>query len=211
MLGNLTDKEVHVAERLLKYGLAKGTLALEMVVQSPVVMKQLEMTLPSEKGVTQYSNKNEQKSHLLKTELVGDLKGFCHLILSDEDVAKIQQKCLPAGLLEENNSQSRMMKMEFMTELDNMVAGAVVTELANYLELEMYGNVPALNVVNSEEVNEYIQSEAAEMDAHNAVRAIMHVPELNVFVEFVWLFQDRIIELVKNFSKTEKANEIVEL
>ena len=211
MLNNLTEKEVHVAERLLKYGLAKGTLALEMVVQSPVVMKQLEMSLPSVKGVTQYSNKTEQKSHLLKTELVGDLKGFCHLIFSDEDVSKIQHKCLPSSLLEENNSQSRLMKLEFMTELDNMVAGAVVTELANYLELEMYGNVPALNVVNSDEVNEYINQEAIEMDAHHAIRGIMHIPELNVFGEFVWLFQDRIVELVQNFSKTEKANDIVEL
>ena len=211
MLGNLTEKEVQVAEKLLKYGLAKGTLALEMVVQSPVVMKQLDLTLPSVKGVPQYSNKTEPKSYLLKTELVGDLKGFCHLIFSDEDVAKIQGKCLPASLVEENNSQSRLMKMEFMTELDNMVAGAVVTELANYLELEMYGNVPALNVINSEEVNEYIDKEAIEMDANHAVRGIMHIPELNVFGEFVWLFQDRIVELVQNFSKTEKANDIVEL
>ncbi|MFY0625835.1 MAG: hypothetical protein JXR07_06060 [Reichenbachiella sp.] len=207
----MSEKEILVAEKLIKFGFAKGSLALEMVVQSPVVLKQIELTLPNFKGVTQYSNKNEGKSHLLKTELVGDLKGFCHLLFSDEDVTKIQYKCLPQELVSENNSQSRLMKLEFMTELDNMVAGAVVTELANFLELEMYGNVPSLNIMNASEVNEYIGGEVEAASARNAVRGILHIPELNVFVEFIWLFQDRIVELVKEFSKSEKSREIVEL
>ena len=211
MLNKWTDKEAQVAERLVKYGLAKGSIALEMVVQSPVVIKQIELDLPSSGDIIQYSNKSSKKSHLLRTDLVGDLKGFCHLVFSDDDVQKIQAKCLPEHILEENNSQSRLMKMEFMTELDNMVAGAVITELANYLELEMYGNVPALNILNAEEVNEFITKESEEANAPNAFRGIMHIPDLNVFVEFIWVFQDRIVELVRNFAQSEKAKEIVEL
>lgn len=211
MLSNLSDSEVKVAEKLMKFGLAKGSLALEMVVQTSVVLKQLDMSLPSTKGVKQYSTKSEGKSHLLKTELVGDLKGFCHLVFSDEDVTTIQNKCLPPDLVSENNSQSRLMKLEFMTELDNMVAGAVITELANYLELEMYGNVPSLHVVTADEVNEYIDKESIEMSAHRAMRGVMHIPELNVFAEFIWVFQDRIQELVKEFAKSDKSKAIVEL
>lgn len=211
MFSNLNEKELQVAERLLKYGLAKGSLALEMVVQSPVVIKQIELSVPNVKGILQYSNKNDKKSHLLKTDLVGDLKGFCHLIFSDDDVTKIQTKCLPADILEANNSQSRLMKLEFLTELDNMVAGAVITELANYLELGVYGNVPSLNVVNAEEVNNYIHNEAVELEANHVMRGILHIPELNVFAEFIWLFQERIIELVQNFAKSDRSKEIVEL
>lgn len=210
MVNKLTEKEVQVAEQLIKYGLAKGSLALEMVVQSPVVIKQIELTIPSIKGVTQYSNKMDNKSYLLRTELVGDLKGFCHLIFSDEDVAKIQGKCLPPDLISENNSQSRLMKLEFMTELDNMVAGAVITELANYLELEIYGNVPSLNVINAADANAEIEKEAQEAEAPYGVRGIFHVPELNIFSEFVWLFKDRIIELVKEFAKSDKSNDLIE-
>lgn len=211
MINELTEKEVQVAERLIKYGLAKGSLALEMVVQSPVVIKQVELTIPSVDGVTQYTNEVDSKSHLLRTELVGDLKGFCHLIFSDEDVNSIQGKCLPSDLLSENNSQSRLMKLEFMTELDNMVAGAVITELANYMELEIYGNVPSLNIISTSEVNAQIEKEAKEMEAPYSVRGIFHVPELNVFSEFVWVFKDRIIELIKEFSKSDKSNDLIEL
>ncbi|WP_109829503.1 hypothetical protein [Reichenbachiella versicolor] len=211
MLSKWTEKEAQVADRLIKYGLAKGSLALEMVVQSPVVIKQIEMDLSQENGITLFTNKGDSKCHLLRTDLVGDLKGFCHLVFTEDDVTKIQQKCLPAEVLEQNNSHSRMMKMEFMTELDNMVAGAVITELANYLELEMYGNVPALNVVNAGEANAIITKEANEAEAPNALRGIMHVPELNVFVEFIWAFQERIIDLIKNFSESEKSRDLVEL
>ena len=113
MLSKWTDKEAQVADRLIKYGLAKGSLAMEMIVQTPVVIKQIEMGLPEKDGVILYTNKSDSKCHLLRTDLVGDLKGFCHLVFTDEDVLKIQEKCLPAEVMEENNSQSRMMKMEF--------------------------------------------------------------------------------------------------
>ncbi|PIB34539.1 hypothetical protein BFP72_03490 [Reichenbachiella sp. 5M10] len=209
MFSDLTENEKGIAERLMKFGLAKGALSLEMMVGSPVVMKNVELGLPSVKGVHQYTNKEDQKLYLLKTELVGDLKGFCHLIFSEEDVHKVQTKCLPPDIMEGNNSQSRLMKLEFMTEIDNMVAGSVVTQLANYLNLEVYGNVPILTTMQAAEANSHIDAESVDHNSTHLVKTVYHVPELNIFAEFVWLFQDRFIELISEFASSEKAKEFV--
>ncbi|MBU2913583.1 MULTISPECIES: hypothetical protein [Reichenbachiella] len=211
MFSDLTENEKGIAERLMKLGLAKGALSLEMMVGSPVVMKSVEMGVPSVKGVNQYTNKEDHKLYLLKTELVGDLKGFCHLIFSEEDVLKIQTKCLPPDIMEANNSQSRLMKLEFMTEIDNMVAGSVVTQLANYLNLEVYGNVPILTTMKAEEANGHIDTESVDHSSTNILRTVYHVPELNIFTEFVWLFQDRFMDLISEFSKSEKSKEFASL
>ncbi|MGL1887063.1 MAG: hypothetical protein OCD76_11175 [Reichenbachiella sp.] len=208
MFSDLTDKEKSVAERLMKFGLAKGALSLEMMVGSPVVMKSIDLGIPSVDGIHQYTKKEDQKLYLLKTDLVGDLKGFCHLIFSDEDVHKIQSKCLPEDIMAGNNSQSRLMKLEFMTEIDNMVAGAVVTQLANYLNLEVYGNVPILTTMQANEVNTHIDAESQDASAGSILKTVFHLPELNVFAEFIWLFQDKFIELISDFSKSEKAGEL---
>lgn len=208
MFSDLTEKEKSTAERLMKFGLAKGALSLEMMVGSPVVMKSVDIGVPSVNGIHQYTKKEGQKLYLLKTDLVGDLKGFCHLLFSDEDVLKIQTKCLPPDIMSGNNSQSRLMKLEFMTEIDNMVAGAVVTQLANYLNLEVYGNVPILTTMQADEVNTHIDGESNSAQAQNILKTVFHLPELNVFSEFVWLFQDRFLELVVEFAKSEKASDL---
>ncbi|MCV9385637.1 chemotaxis protein CheC [Reichenbachiella ulvae] len=211
MFSDLTENEKGIADRLMKFGLAKGALSLEMMVGSPVVMKNVEFGVPSVNGVSQYTTKEDQKLYLLKTELVGDLKGFCHLIFSDEDVQKIQTKCLPEDIMTTNNSQSRLMKLEFMTEIDNMVAGSVVTQLANYLNLEVYGNVPILTTMKAAEANGHIDAESVDHNSNIVLKTIYHIPELNIFSEFVWLFQDRFAELITEFSKSEKSKEFVSL
>lgn len=208
MFSDLTDKEKGVAERLMKFGLAKGALSLEMMVGSPVVMKSIDVGIPNVGGLNQYTKKEAQKLYLLKTDLVGDLKGFCHLIFSDDDVQKIQKKCLPEDIMAGNNSQSRLMKLEFMTEIDNMVAGAVVTQLANYLNLEVYGNVPILTTMQADETNAFIDGESKEASAGHVMKTVFHLPEMNVFAEFVWLFQDKFEEMIKEFAKSEKASEL---
>lgn len=209
MLYSLTEREIEATKKLLRYGLSKAAGAFQSVLGTEARLVGINTKLEVVMDVPQYSTKTEAKSHLLKTELVGDLKGFCHLIFTAGEVQKIQNAGLPEEVLLNNNPETRLMKLEFLTEIDNMVAGSVITQLANFLDLEVYGNVPSLHVMNSEEVNKYIKAETAEYNSKVEFRANFEIPGLDVKPEFVWLLQDSFIEKIKANAENVLAKTMI--
>ena len=90
-----------------------------------------------------------------------------------------------------------------------MVAGAVITEFANYLAVEVYGNVPSLHIMHAEEVNEYIHAEAVVYNSGIYFIATLEAADLGVKSDFVWLFQESFIDQLKGFAESGKAAELV--
>lgn len=208
MFNNLSERENSATNKLLEFGLSKAALAFRSILGTEASLTRIDAPLGQIADVPQYCTKAAGKVHLLKTELVGDLKGFCHLIFSEEEVKRIQGAGLPEEVLMNNNPETRLMKLEFLTEIDNMVAGAVVTQLANFLGLEIYGNVPSLHVMQAEEVNKYIKAESVVYNSKVEFRAVFGIPELDVQPEFVWLLQENFIDKVKDNAEDVLAKEL---
>lgn len=209
MFNNLTERENSASDKLLRFGLSKAAMAFKNVLGTDANLQGIEASLDKIGDVPQYCTKSDGKIHLLKTELVGDLKGFCHLIFSENEVRTIQSVGLPEEVLINNNPETRLMKLEFLTEIDNMVAGAVVTQLANFLDLEIYGNVPSLHVMQADEVNKYIQAESVVYDSKVEFRAVFNIPGIDVQPEFVWLLQENFIDKMKDHAESVLANEMI--
>ncbi len=140
---------------------------------------------------------DHQSVHAIKTELKGELKGTSHLIFREDEVAQIYKTCLPAQILESDSPESSMMKMGFLTEIDNMMAAAVITEFSNFLGLEIYGHVPTLTVLDSGEVNDYLKKESGEFDSIIHFKAIFQGVELDISPDFVWIFQEEFVDKIK--------------
>ncbi|MEP2026569.1 MAG: chemotaxis protein CheC [Reichenbachiella sp.] len=208
MFNNLTERENSATEKILKFGLSKAAQAFKSILNSEATLVGISSSLDRIDDVPKYCTKSDGKTHLLKTELVGDLKGFCHLIFSEHEVQKIQNAGLPEEVLMNNNPETRLMKLEFLTEIDNMVAGSVVTQLANFLDLEIYGNVPSLHVMQAGEVNKYIKAESAVYDSAVEFRANFSIPELGVEPEFVWLLQENFLSKIKEKAENVLAKEL---
>ena len=135
-----------------------------------------------------------------KTELKGQLKGTSHLIFSEDEVTKIYKACLPPNIINDDSAESKMMKMGFLSEIDNMVAAAVITEFSNFLGLDLFGHVPSLQVMSSREVNEFLEKESGEFDSVIHFKANFHGIELNISPDFIWIFQDKFVERIKEVA-----------
>ena len=101
--------------------------------------------------------------HLIKTELMGELKGASHLIFSEKEVNKLYKACVPESIVFDNSSQSAIMKEGFLSEIDNMVANAVITEFSNFLDIEIFGQEPSLKILDSSEVDDYLVEESKKL------------------------------------------------
>lgn len=196
MLKSLEAKEMEVATKLIFDGLSMAKASMEMILQSPITLKKISYgETVGDKPVIDYSD--HKSVQVIKTELIGELKGTSHLIFSEEDVARVCEACLPPMVLESDSAQNQMMKTGFLTEIDNMVAAAVITEFSNFLGVDIYGQVPTLQIMKAEAVNTYLENEATEFDSIVHFKALFHGDELNISPDFVWIFQNDLVDRIK--------------
>jgi chemotaxis protein CheY-P-specific phosphatase CheC len=195
MLNNFKEKEMEVATRLIFEGLSMAKSSMEQILQSPIKLNKVEYG--NSKVSSLFSSKGGGKIHVIKTELKGELKGTSFLIFSEDEVGKIYRACLPEKVVLDDSPESKMMKMGFLTEIDNMVAAAVITEFANFLDMEIYGQVPTLQVVNDSEVNEFLSAASAEYDKIVHFNANFHGAELDISPDFIWMFQEKFADKIK--------------
>ena len=187
---------MEVATKLIFDGLSMAKSSMEMILQSPISIQKIDYS-DEQKVSPTFDLNSEELVHVIKTELKGELKGTSHLIFTEEDVTKICKACLPPDILTSNTPESKMMKMGFLTEIDNMVAAAVITEFSNFLGLDIFGHVPSLEVMKALDVNGYLKTESTEFDSVIHFRAIFHGVELNISPDFVWIFQNELVERIK--------------
>ena len=196
MLENLNHAELEVATKLIFDGLTMAKSTMEMVLQSPISLEKVDYG-----STANYHSVFEKKCenvHMIKTELKGELKGISHLIFSEEEVSKIYKACLPGSVIESNSPESEMMKLGFLTEIDNMVAAAVITELANVLNVEIYGHVPSLQIIPASEVDAFLHDESSDFDSIIHFKANFQGTELEISPDFIWVFQHEFMDRIKS-------------
>lgn len=197
MLDKLNENELEVASKLVFDGMSMAKKSMEQILQSPIKMEKIDWS-NDDVPLPKYQNSANQSVHVIRTNLIGELKGTSHLIFSEDEVTKVLRACLPANIVESNSPESKMMKMGFLTEMDNMMAAAVITEFSNFLGLEIYGHVPSLEVVKGSEINAFVEKEVGEFDAIVHFKAIFHGQELDISPDFIWIFQEEFVDKIKN-------------
>jgi len=198
MLDKLNENELEVASKLVFDGLSMAKRSMEQILQSPISMEKVDYSDTAQAALPRYQDSDDQSVHVIKTQLVGELKGISHLIFSEDEVRKIYKACLPASIIDSNSPESKMMKIGFLTEVDNMMAAAVITEFSNFLGLEMYGHVPSLHVMKASEVNTFLEKESGEFDSFIHFKANFQGVELDIAPDFVWVFQEEFVNKIKN-------------
>lgn len=196
MIENLTDSEMKVATKLIFDGLSMAKSSMEMILQSPISIGQIDY-INADLDVDRFGG-SEQDVHLIKTELLGELKGTSHLIFSESEVNKLYEACLPEKVAKDTSKESTIMKLGFLTEIDNMVSAAVITEFSNFLGLEIYGNVPSLKVMKATELNDFIVKDSSELEAIIHFKAVFHSEELSIDPSFVWVFHKKFLDKIKD-------------
>ncbi len=199
MLDNLKDNELQFATKLIFDGLSMAKSSMEMILQSPITIEKIDYS-KQDSHIPNFASQGDHNVHLVKTELRGQLKGSCHLIFSEEEVEKINKACLPPQILEDDSPESKMMQVGFLTEIDNMVSAAVITEFSNYLGLELFGHVPSLHIIKANEVEDFLKSETDTYDSVVHFKALFHGSELEISPDFVWLFNKEFVDKIKQVA-----------
>ena len=196
MIADLNESELKVATKLIFDGLSMAKASMEQILQSPITIEGIDY-VNAELDLNRFGGATKEV-HLIKTELMGELKGTSHLIFSEEEVAKLYKACLPDNIAKDDSNESMIMKLGFLTEIDNMVSAAVITEFSNSLGMEIYGNVPSLKVLKASDLNEFIVSESNEFESIIHFKAVFHGKELDICPDFIWVFHNKFVSKIKD-------------
>lgn len=149
--------EMQMAESIINKGLSSAAETLSFFMKEPIVVEQIGV---NNLGIADKSPLKLQctgKAHLLTTEVVGDLEGFCCLIFTEQEAEMLQKAALPPEVINDP-ALFETMKDAILLEVDNIIAAAVITQFANLLNRKMYGSVPELSSINANDFEMFVQN-----------------------------------------------------
>jgi len=175
--------------QIINEAMEKAAQSINMIVGCEAKVMKIDFSFPNIDGAIQYSNKTEHFTHIIKTAVAGNLSGASYLILSPEDVNKIHLKCLPEEVVKTDNVKNKALKGALLLEMDNIISASTVTVFANHMDQMIYGDVPKLKVLKSDEVNSFLTSEIESTGCQNCLNVTLQIDDLDITLDFFWAFE----------------------
>ncbi|MEH0157877.1 hypothetical protein V6R21_27615 [Limibacter armeniacum] len=147
------------------------------------------------------AKENVEDQHLLMmtTEVIGDLQAGTYLVLEPEYKQKLCSHLLPASVV----GQLEMWEAVLL-EMDNIAIAAMVTKLANILDVEIFGHVPEYAEDTCKNIVRVINEHKEEINPCYAVEGEFYSFKLQVPMKVLCYFGQDFIPQIENFD-LEKA------
>jgi len=202
MIQNLTPHEIDVAKKIISTGLVKSAESLSFFMNETITLKDFDAEKQLYQPPLELSKKSESNIQLLTTKVIGEMKGICCLIFSEEEANHLRSAALPPEIL---NSPEMMAEMSdgIMLEVDNIISASVITQFSNLLKVKIHGGVPNLKKVTFNEMEEYISGEVNNELYLISFKTSFESSKAQFNPEFVWLFDNTFIDCIKKYAALE--------
>jgi len=193
--------EMETARNIISAGLVKAAESLSFFMNETITLNEFDQEDEISVHSLEIEKKNQSNIHLLITKVIGELNGVCCLIFSEEEANQLRNTALPPEVL---NSPEMMAEMSdgIMLEVDNIISASVITQFSNMLKVKIYGGVPAIKKVNSEELENYFKEEINNELYLISFKTKFKSSHVSFAPEFIWLFDNTFVNSIKNFSST---------
>ena len=149
----MVSEELINARAILEGSIIRSAQCFSEMINSRVHIEDLSIVFDS--AMLNLSNQNHgEGSILLKTEIAGAIGGINYAIYSKEEVKLLCGQVLDGNL---EKSQYYEFMIGFLKEVENVLAAAVVTEIANHLDEPIFGDVPKIEAVSVDGIMEVIE------------------------------------------------------
>lgn len=196
--------ELDIAKEIINVGLGKAADSFSFFTFDKVIIRGLDFKFKNLEKINDISNKSEIETlYVLSTEILGELKGVCYLILSENEVNKLHEVCLPTSI--RNNPEAlKEMGDAVLLEMDNIIVASVVTQFSNFFNYKMYGDVPKLSKTIYKGFEQIVSSANRCSNYFLYFKTEFLSSGLQLNPEFIWLLDEKYYEGVKNIALDEK-------
>lgn len=188
--------EIQMAERIINQGLSSAAETLSFFMKEPIVVEQIGVNNLGIADKTPLKLQCTGKAHLLTTEVVGDLEGFCCLIFTEKEAEMLQKAALPPEVINDP-ALFETMKDAILLEVDNIIAAAVITQFANLLDRKMHGAVPELSSIDAKNFETFIQNFINGQSHVINFKTKFSAKEKSFSPMFLWFMNESFIDDIK--------------
>jgi len=199
---NLTSQEIDVAKTIISAGLVKSAESLSFFMNETITLKDFDAEKHLNNPPLELSKKDESNIHLMTTKVIGEMKGICCLIFSEEEADHLRKAALPQEILDSPEMMEEMSD-GIMLEVDNIISASVITQFSNLLKVKIHGGVPSLKKVTSKEMEEFIAGEVDQELYLISFKTSFESSKAKFNPEFVWLFDNTFIDCIRNYIVQE--------
>ncbi|MDH5366258.1 MAG: hypothetical protein OEW67_04675 [Cyclobacteriaceae bacterium] len=173
-------------EEIANIGLSKAADSLSTIVNEKVLLKTTKMGINFSKRLEQSGS---QDYVVLTTHVKGEHEGTCLLIFSQEEVFNIKEKCLY------NNDDKKMLEA-LLLEIDNIISASVITQLANILDLNIYGSVPEISLLSLDDLKKHLIDMKSNYDPLLFSTNLIS-DNLDLEPDFFWFFKEGMLQTLQ--------------
>ncbi|MCI5058904.1 MAG: hypothetical protein MRY83_22510 [Flavobacteriales bacterium] len=148
---------------------------------------------------------------LISTEIKGGIEGQAFLLLSDKEAKSITDPILKKDSYKDPTAHQIMVEA-FLSELDNIVTAAAITELSNILRMECYGHIPVYFKGSREDVQDKIHGMIKNENFEFKVKIKFISDKDKIGPDFIWYLSPSFMSYFQKFVSAEMSeNELKKL
>jgi len=178
--------------RVMNEGFAKAASSFSKLINCAVKISNTQSVLVRHDSDFSYISQEQGDLYVLTTQIIGDISGKSFLILSQEESQEIFKAI-------KSKSSNPELNEAFLLEIDNIISASVISEVSNMIGMEIYGDVPHLIKIHSQELQNYLSKEISNDDPSSIIfcnTIFQFDSREKVHPQFVWKLSSRIFDLI---------------
>lgn len=196
---NYSSNHFEIIEDMVAESLDKAAISIEQMLKIRVAPKITGFGLGPLRQIPEFDYLGRFKVNLMKVAFQGEINGALYFVINNHEMELINRTHLPESVVSTKNSQNRLIKNDFMSEIENLIANQCIGAMAEFLGVEAVPAVPLIRNLRGDLVNEYLKNENEQIGTHFYVKSILTGKVVNISPYFLWLLDD-------NFMRISKLN-----
>ena len=186
MENKLLQKDV---TSLMNKGFERSAQSFSEMVKTPVTCANTKMVFMQSSHNFSWGSKHG-KLMVIITEVIGELSGRSYLIIPEDDRKKICASVLPTGQLNETLEEAMLM------EVDNIISAVVISQIANVLNIEVFGDVPQVQYIKADQLSLLLDTRIKDNVFEVLTCATtFYLNDHDIHLPFIWKLSSKILSL----------------
>ena len=203
---DFTPYELEVTKELLNISLANAADAFSKMANERVLFNGYDLALLQKNDLEELlTDVDNENLYVLTTEVKGKLQGICYLVFDKKDAEGIFPIFAPNASTISDDGLLSEFQQAILMEIDNILSAAMVTQLSNFLDLFVYGDVPDYKFINKSELIGILKN---DHDMYYEValnlKAKLETTNSKTSPIFIWFFKNDFVDAVKNIVDTKQ-------
>ncbi len=203
LIMRLSEYELDITKELISTALANAADAFSKMAGEKVLVNQFNLIIAPPESSPLLPDASQEPLHILTTDVKGTIEGTSYLVFDAADTRRIFKVFAPGKEVAADGSLDEL-QQALLLELDNILSAAVITQLSNFLDIYIYGDVPGLRTMNCADALSCFGRETGHFDVFFHIQARFKSYQTNLQPVFIWFFKSDFLPAIRRLVENKQ-------